>query len=651
MRRLLLLGICCLTIPSLGIAQPVALPGPEAAQWLNHVLPLPQEVSLTATVSVPRAQVRVTMGPGLGDIAQTAALGELFKTPPAEPAFEIVMGLVDPQGQLLGHQVPDAARLATLPNSRQAYLIRPDGPQRLLVAAHHPHGVFYGSRTLLQLFLARRTDTTVTIPIGTVTDWPDLEERGLWNFPLPLIPWLAEMKLNFAKIPTHLEKLERGKPARIKPVDQQFLADSRARAFNPVLTSTHLNFLHLHGLNEAYPELVGKGEKARCPYKYKIHGALAPCASNPLLQQFIADWLREAGRQGGEEVSVWLTEFYAQCECEPCLKSGQFQLETRATLAAFEEVQREFPRLKLRIFFTLRRTPVELQATRECLAMLPPGVKVELVYGTTDAYQEAAAKGVWVGDYGVPYLTRGGYVGLTTYPTWMQKYLQLTQERKYQGVYAISYLYTSAAYHQALLSQQISALAEWSWNLKGRDVRQFAVAWATRNGLPQPEKVADWVVLMDTDSSMLIQSAQNIFGDYASAATALREGKPLPLGGNLLWAFPRLESFTEHADRTRQALALAEEIGAPALVLESQYGAQLGRVLRTLYDLTAAAADQRGARFAELQQQVEALNSLFIKKVDLLHCEPADFAPKMKAEHRSLWDKRLQSFEEAMKAQ
>lgn len=52
MRTWLLLGICCLTFASLGLAQPVALPAPEAAQWLNHVLPLPQEVSLTAAVTV-----------------------------------------------------------------------------------------------------------------------------------------------------------------------------------------------------------------------------------------------------------------------------------------------------------------------------------------------------------------------------------------------------------------------------------------------------------------------------------------------------------------------------------------------------------------------------------------------------------------------
>lgn len=57
-----------------------------------------------------------------------------------------------------------------MPNSRQAYLIRPDRATRLLIAARHPHGVFYGSRTLQQLLLARRTDTTVTVPLGTVTD-------------------------------------------------------------------------------------------------------------------------------------------------------------------------------------------------------------------------------------------------------------------------------------------------------------------------------------------------------------------------------------------------------------------------------------------------------------------------------------------------
>ncbi len=638
----------CLGLLSLGAVPVTAAPvGPaEQEQWLNHVLPLPHEVSLPAAVTVPLAQVRVTVGPGLGDIARTVALAPSLTAQPPTPAFEIVLGLVDARGQLLGHTVPDAARLSTLPHKAQAYLIRPDGDHCLLVAALDPRGVFYGSRTLAQLLAPKLTATEATIPLCTVTDWPDLEERGLWNFPLDLIPWLAEMKLNFAKVPTYMETIERGKPVRIRPVAPQFLADARARAFNPVLTSTHLNFLHRHGLNQAYPELVGKGEKAKCPYKYKVDGATAPCASNPQLQQIIADWLRGAGEQGGEEVSVWLTEFYAQCECDECMKTGQFQLETKTTLAAFEEVRKQYPKLRLRVFFTLRRTPVELQASRECLAMLPPDVKAEIVYGTTDPYVEAAAQGRWIGDYAAPYLARGGYTGLTTYPSWMRQFLQKTQERKFRGAYAISYLYTSAAYHRAVFSQQISALAEWSWNLQGRDLRQFALAWATREGLPQPEQAADWVVLMDPGNTMFIQSAGSVFADWASVATALKESKPVPLGGNLLWAFPKVEGFAERLAQYQQALALAETIGRPELILESQYAVQLVRVLRSAYDLTCAAGPEaRQQAFAALQEAVKPLDDIMSRKVDLLHCEPADFAAKMKNEHQQVWQKRLEAIQ------
>ena len=42
----------------------------------------------------------------------------------------------------------------------------------------------------------------------------------------------------------------------------------------------------------------------------------------------------------------------------------------------------------------------------------------------------------------------------------------------------------------------IDALAEWSWNQDGRDERQFALAWATRQGCAEPERLADWVERM-----------------------------------------------------------------------------------------------------------------------------------------------------------
>ncbi len=648
-----LLIVCALAVganrPAGAEAQ--ALTPAAERDWLRHVLPLPHEVTLSPAVSVPRATVTITAADQAGPVQQAVADLRALLGPATGDGFELALRLPDAEGKLPGIAPGDLDRLRGLPNRQQAYLLR-GTDRRLTLAALDPRGLFHGSRTLRQLLAARLTDQTVTIPLGPVTDWPDLEERGLWNFPLDLIPWLADRKLNFAKVPTTLNPIKRDQPVTLRPVADGFLDGARRRGFNPVLTSTHLNFLHRHGLNEAYPELVGKGERAKCPYKYQVDGATAPCASQPQLRRIIADWLREAGRQGGEEVSIWLTEFYAQCECPECLKAGQFQLETKATLAAFEEVQPEYPRLRLRIFFTLRRTPVELQASRECLAMLPAGVKAEIVYGTTAPYVEAAGKGVWVGDYGAPYLTKGGSVGLSTYPSWVRGFLRQTAERGFRSAYAISYLYTGAAWHEAVFSQQIEALAEWSWNLNGRDLREFAAAWATRQGMDRPEQVADCVVALDPLAADLVQSTHGLFADgyWPPVYEALAAGRLPKCDDTLFWPMRGEGGWERVAERAGEALRLAGQTGERTLELEAAYLVALVDALRLVRELAArrAAGQDPSPVLADLAAAIERLNTALDARLDLFRREPAEFAEQSKRDHRQRWQQRLEKLRQAV---
>ena len=157
-------------------------------EWLRYVLPLPKEIRIEGEVSVSPEAISVTVC-GAEDAAVNLAaeqlrglLGEGNEA--GGKAFEIVLGTVDSHSRL-GGKVVDEGRLAGLPNREQAYVIRPDGRGRLLLAGLEGVGAAYAACTLGQLLGPFTTKAHVRIPLLSVTDWPDVAERGLWNFPDP----------------------------------------------------------------------------------------------------------------------------------------------------------------------------------------------------------------------------------------------------------------------------------------------------------------------------------------------------------------------------------------------------------------------------------------------------------------------------------
>ena len=78
-------------------------------------------------------------------------------------------------------------------------------------------GAYYAVMTLYQLLEPFMTETSVAIPLAKVRDWPDIEERGLWNYPPDWMPWLTSMKLNYGRLNIKLAGIKRGRPNRIGP--------------------------------------------------------------------------------------------------------------------------------------------------------------------------------------------------------------------------------------------------------------------------------------------------------------------------------------------------------------------------------------------------------------------------------------------------
>lgn len=232
-------------------AETIKITQDEQDQWIRNVIPLPHEICISGKIVVKPEDVSLHIVEGAGEIEIKAAemLYSFFcektgKTPSGNK-FYLVLGIVDKDGQLNGIKIEEFGRLKTLPNSNQAYLIKPHGDNTLLLAANDGKGVYYAAVTLKQLIEPHISTEKVVIPLAEILDWPDLEERGLWNFPAleTWITWMTSMKLNYGKmVTTKLQSIERDKPARAI-IDRELLMKARMMGFNYLPFIMHLNFL------------------------------------------------------------------------------------------------------------------------------------------------------------------------------------------------------------------------------------------------------------------------------------------------------------------------------------------------------------------------------------------------------------------------
>ena len=299
----------------------------ESKLWINHCLPLPHEIAISGSVAVAAAELGVKLSPEAGAAEQQAAndLTEWLKTQtgvaPTGAAFEIVIGVPDANGNLNGLPVEAAARLKDLPNKEQAYIICPQCENRLVVAGLTGKGVFYGVQTLRQLLGAKLTRGAITVPLAAVTDWPDMEERGVWNS-AKAVPWLGSLKLNFCTYSCGLSMDTNGWMRA--SLDPKFMELLKRHAMVERVQVSHLNYWgHRNpGLYKLYPELKGQGDKAVPAgeaYKFAGRDIANICASQPHWKELVARMLCDLGEQHAPEVSVWLSEFEGQCQCAECL--------------------------------------------------------------------------------------------------------------------------------------------------------------------------------------------------------------------------------------------------------------------------------------------------------------------------------------------
>jgi len=584
--------------------------------WSDFIIPLPQEISVGETVRVAPGQVRFETASNASPMVtqSVAALQELYQAKcgasPTGTDFIIQIGRLASDGSVNGKIVEGAKRLKTVPHSDQAYLICPNGSNGLVVAAWDDRGVFYGVQTLSQLLTAKLMPGEIIVPLASITDWPDFDERGVWNvdYKYPgIIPWMAAYKLNFTHISVEII-LKKEAPAECPRLPMDLIREAKnLYAFKMNPHCTHYDFWFLRGTNTIYPEIVGQGDSARHPLGIKtpkiehFRKARCPCATHPKFQELVTDWVRSAAAQGVLEISLWLSEFAPQqCACKNCLRDGprQWELETKVSIAAIQTVQKEYPDLIGHIFFTLSTTEKEEQDSAACLALIPTrGVKVEKAYGRNKAFDAYAAAGNWVANY-----------GLTISAANLRERIRDYHSNHYSAVYAIG------AANQIQSDQVLQALAEWTWNVNGRDKHAFNKAYATRRNIPNPDQFAEWEEIIRPLTATQGHLHNTPHGTtsvimpllWDETLTAMAAHQPLPP------YFPKPAALTNCLSECERAMVSATAAGEPYLIERTMFLKIYFQAIQQLAVLHAMVIQAPGGKpdHAEFTRGVKALLDL-----------------------------------------
>jgi hypothetical protein len=577
-----------LSAARLASAAAIPVDSAETQLWLRQVLPLPQQVAIAGKLELPRAHVTVSPAQGLGPAGLKAAAELKAKTSGAaegQGAFTLTLALLGEDGKAAGIAVAAAEKLRTVPNKQQAYAIEPQGETGLLLTATTETGLYYAARTLGQLLEYNATTDTLSVPLVTVLDYPDLDERGVWNFPetAEWITWMASMKLNYGNTNGEVQKIERDKPNRIK-ANIALIDLGATMGLHLVPQIVHLNFLDDYGLFRAYPEMAGRGDRALAG-RYFAHKwgpqHRVPNANDPNLVKVLKEWMLDLASQGLMDICCWLTERPATDERPETIAQGQFVLEARAFLEAWEEARKTYPQLEIRMFLST----VDDELYYRIYAEMPPDMKIfrcctankeRVRHLPRDLFRDPllekyAQEGRWVGTYDVP-LNVNGNVETPEFMTphrsahRINDYVTQLVERRYSAGVGMM------AWDKGIevCSFNIAALAEWGWNVDGRSTREFALAWATVNRVANPEALADWAELMGPVEFDVYDSKYPTcysWGEFTKMVTTREQ----PVLGEEAFRYYRTpQSFDEKLATAQKALQIAEKLPDPDFANETR---------------------------------------------------------------------------------
>ncbi|MDH7601858.1 MAG: glycoside hydrolase family 20 zincin-like fold domain-containing protein [Armatimonadota bacterium] len=561
----------------------------EAAWWSRHLVPLPRSISFSGKVRVDVGTVAIDAPVGT-DIVIDEAVKELRECMgldagaqnPANPSFRITL-------QIGG---ADSGPLTSLKNSDQAYRIIPEpGGAGLRVVALAPRGVYYGAKTIQQLIKPRVFGGVAEIPIITVTDWPEFRDRGVWgNDSFARTRWMADRKMNFIEqIAARWFDSNCVGHASAKSGYERMYTEGPYYGVEPCHAVLHMDQHAGTGVFTCYPNLIGVNA---------TYGAW--CYSQPEAVQVLAWWISDLKNLPySQDVDVWMTESIPAsqgCKCASCKLTNRNVLEARTIVAAWKKAMQSVGPMGLRILTSEKTRDDNDLIVQELQS--EPTVKIWhydslLTYMVSEkpvvdsALAQWAAAGRYLGE--VPLLSAFS----TCFQPWTcPQYVHYRiQEFKSKGVSGLlGYPTPGIAYNRF----NTEAAAEWTWNPDGRTPREFAVSWAVREGLPDPELFADWCETMGPVSWDVYGSEypRGILrnGKCGPIATALKNGTlpSLGVGGYFPAPWGDIKTVTQFNDDVAAAtkgLQIAMRMGVPEFYYESLVVHGYITALRALYEL------------------------------------------------------------------
>ncbi len=549
-------------------------------KYTNRLIPLPQEIKIGKIAKLAAGEIGIKVSGEISappektaiDLLEPFSLGG--KNAKIQFNFNLLKDETDPRYK----------RIRELRNSSQAYEIgftETDQGVEINLNAIAPAGLLYAAITMRQLVEAPEKITkksTVKVPLATIVDWPDMEERGqAMNGCFKYTDTFVDWKLNLVEF-TAFNGIDSDGNYTID-MDEKWLKQAEELGFRYIPYIGHLGMF-------GRPNQLGRllyNEKLK--HLTKILAVPDPskpappttdglCISNPMTLDVLTNWLiliaEVTDRYNHQEMSVWLTEKTYQCHCSKCSGKNLFELETKAILKAFWKVQKKYPGKRLRIWLTQSSYP----SNDKVLALLPEDVGVTyydggrtycsdrnpMIYPLLEKYARKGGK-LEV----IPQITASWFAIIPwTAPGFVHFRLNEFVQKKLTGVYG----YTVPYYLPHLFN--LVAMAEWSWNAEGRTPVEFAEAYAVSRKLKHPELFAEWAVKVGEVGwtlaevrfmEVLAQNPSRGFRPVKTHFDCLFEK-------TVLHNVDDLEAKIELAD---EALAIAEKVNDTGMILESRF--------------------------------------------------------------------------------
>lgn len=571
------------------VAEVLPVVSDEATHWSRYLVPLPRSISFSGKVRIAAEDVAIYRPEG-ADIVIDQSVRELRECMglggdapnPVNPAFTITF-------QLGG---AESTPLLSLKNSDQAYRIIPEpGGLGLRVVALGSRGIYYGAKTIQQLTKSRAAGGMVEIPIISVTDWPEFRDRGVWgNDSFARTRWMADRKMNFIEqISARWFDSNCVGHASAKSGYERMYTEGPYYGVEPCHAILHMDQHSGTGVFTCYPNLIGVNA---------TYGAW--CYSQPEAVQVLAWWISDLKNLPySQDVDVWMTESIPAtqgCKCAKCKLTNRNVLEARTIVAAWKRAMQSAGPMGLRILTSEKTRDDNNLIVQELWS--EPTVKIWhydslLTYMVSEkpivdsALAQWAAAGRYLGE--VPLLSAFS----TCFQPWTcPQYVHYRmQEFKSKGVSGLlGYPTPGIAYNRF----NTEAAAEWTWNPDGRTPREFALSWAVREGLPNPELFADWCETMGPVSWDVYGSEypRGILrnGRCGPIATALKNGTLPSLGAGGLFPAPwgdikTVAQFNDDVAAATKGLQIAMRMGVPEFYYESLVVHGYITALRALYEL------------------------------------------------------------------